>query len=132
MALITRGMVDGTLLTRGMGVSFFGRIVNYFKDGWYRLTKGRRKLITVYVKANTKIPLAVTYNILSNFSSPYQQVYSIFGNNKNKIRELTNVKGNTRSNYFSIQLKQPERKTSKNSFSNCFSTKTIYNCFDFR
>ena len=92
------GGSSGALVTKGFGAGFFGSIVNYFKDGWYRFRKrthgARVKLLDLSISGNVLIPLALTKGIVANFSSPYEDVFGLCGNNKIKAQESFDVKGN--------------------------------------
>lgn len=113
MSIVTRGFVDGTLVTGGFG-GLFDQIVNYFRDGWYRRKKGygaRLRLLNITIKGNTSIPFSVKHAISGNFNNPYQKIYSILGNNKIAAKESLNVKGN-----YKKQLLYETKTTGKKNF----------------
>ena len=95
MSLITRGMTDGTLITRGMGIvsSTISQISDWAKRNLWK-SKGYRKLLSTRIIGNTLFPFKTLKDISSNTSVPYCNVLSVFGNNSVPISERVSLTGN--------------------------------------
>lgn len=113
MSIITRGFVDGTIVTRGF--SSLGRFIQFIKGATRKLLHGyaARTQCIIKIKGNTKLPLALIINVKAHLSEPYQTVYSLLGNNKITTKEFLSVRGDLRRNQ---QLLLDSKTSGKKSF----------------
>jgi len=113
MSLVTRGLTDGTLITRGLGLSLFERIARWGADKYRKWIRGieLKKFLTIEIKGNNRIDFNITLDVLSNVSNPYQTIYKLFGNYARAINEQLSVKGN-----YQRELLFETRTSGKKSF----------------